>query len=74
MKQVNLETISEFEVSVALREFVEHIPVSDIKADCYLEIAQFHFTRGVLALAIGDYKKCLSELKDCHYPMHEALR
>ena len=74
MKQMQTPDVSDFELSIALREFVEHIPVPDIKADCFIEIAQFHFGRGLLALSVGNYKKCLSEMKECHYPLHEALR
>ena len=74
IRQVEARDLNELQLSLALREFIEYIPAPDIKADCFIEIAQFHFSKGIVCLGIGNYKKCISELKECHFPLNEAVR
>ena len=40
----------------------------------FLLLSEFHFHRGVKAVAVEDYKKCLSNMHDCFYPLAEALK
>lgn len=40
----------------------------------FLQLSEFHFHRGVKAVAVEDYKKCLSNMHDCFYPLAEALK
>lgn len=39
-----------------------------------LFITEFHFHRGVKALDVGDYKKCLTNMHECHFPLAEAVK
>ncbi|XP_060592614.1 uncharacterized protein LOC132747295 [Ruditapes philippinarum] len=59
---------------ITIRECIDFIPVIDMKAECFLAIAEFHFHRGVKAVEVGDYKKCLCNMHDCYFPLAEALK
>ncbi|XP_053374407.1 uncharacterized protein LOC123532262 [Mercenaria mercenaria] len=70
----SLPKMDEEDRIITIRECIDFIPIIDMKADCYLEIAEFHFHRGVKAIAVGEYKKCLCNMHDCYYPLAEAVK
>ncbi|XP_060603257.1 uncharacterized protein LOC132756257 [Ruditapes philippinarum] len=70
----SLKETDEEDRIVTIRECIDFIPTNDMKAECFLAIAEFHFHDGVKAVALGDYKKCLCSMHDCFFPLAEALK
>ncbi|XP_069111849.1 uncharacterized protein [Argopecten irradians] len=54
-------------------DVVQEIQIPHIRGKCYLEIAQSHFHIGVTALEKGRFERALSEMRNCHMPLHEAI-
>ncbi|XP_067650439.1 uncharacterized protein [Haliotis asinina] len=58
----------------AIAPFLEYILLPKLKAEAYLEQAQNYFKCGITVLQVGNYKECLSYMRDCNFPLNEARR
>ncbi|OWF35133.1 uncharacterized protein LOC110443314 [Mizuhopecten yessoensis] len=54
-------------------DVVQEIKISNIRGGCFLDIAQCHFHIGVTAVEKGSFERALSEMRNCHMPLHEAV-
>ncbi|XP_046564313.1 uncharacterized protein LOC124273140 [Haliotis rubra] len=72
-----LEYMDYADIETRIRELhvaVEYVIDDVTRAEAYLEIANHYFHAGISALQTREYKKSLSLLKDCHFPLYEAKR
>ena len=57
-----------------LEKLVSITSVDKAAADLNLRLANLYFQDGATRLQNGDYKKCLSRMKDCYRPIEEVKR
>ncbi|XP_046380640.2 uncharacterized protein LOC124151971 [Haliotis rufescens] len=65
------------DIETRIRELhvaVDYVIDDVTRAEAYLEIAGHYFHAGISALQEREYKKSLSLLKDCCFPLNEAKR
>ena len=57
-----------------LHDIACKISEENLKALCFLSLADATFKAGVSELANGKYKECLLYMRECYYPVEEARR
>ena len=62
------------ERSKFLYEIAGEISEENLKAFCFLSLADATFKAGVSELAKGNYKQCLALMHECYHPVEEARR
>ena len=69
------QNLSNFkERSKFLNDIACEISEENLKAYCYLSLADATFKPGVSELADGKYKECLFLMRECYHPVEEARR
>ena len=69
------QTLSNFkERSSLLYEIADKISEENLKAFCFLSLADVTFKAGISELAKGRYRECLALMHECYRPVEEARR
>ncbi|CAL4130748.1 unnamed protein product, partial [Meganyctiphanes norvegica] len=55
-----------------LEEIARKLKNKQAKSRIFRETARVYFNSSVVSLEAGEFKSCLSQLRDCHHPLEEA--
>jgi DnaJ-domain-containing protein 1 len=67
--------LSDFKERARLLSYIAcEISEENLKALCFLNLADANFKAGISELAKGKYKECLFFMRECYHPVEEARR